>query len=194
MLLFCLVLLDFFLPGTLCYWSYICWFSSPEENHFNMASTGHFYRYSFRIYSKSPALKYGITFLKKNCTKPGFLNQYFCIIMQTWMIGMLIKPQSFILYKHFFVFNKSTLCFKLHKPFFKYLVKKLEKHFAESSLSFSHIFFNAKFSNRLFYLGLVWKTHHVLFSSQFFHVIFQQQRFNYFLNKSLWFSWRDHGR
>ena len=34
--------------GTLCYWSYICWLSSPAENHCNVVSIGQFYRYSFR--------------------------------------------------------------------------------------------------------------------------------------------------
>ena len=44
----------------------------------------------------------------------------FCIIMQTWMIGMLIKPQSYTLYI-FFVFHKSTQYFKPQKPFWKCL-------------------------------------------------------------------------
>ena len=45
-----------FLPGTLCYWSYIFWFFSPEENHFNVVSIGQYYRYSFGIYPQSPKL------------------------------------------------------------------------------------------------------------------------------------------
>ena len=65
LLLFCLMFLTLFLPCTLCYWSFICWLSSSEENHFNVVSVGQFYRYSLRIYSQSPPLKYGRTFLQE---------------------------------------------------------------------------------------------------------------------------------
>ena len=47
---------------------------------------------------------------------------------------MLIKLQSLILHKHFFVSNKSTLCFKLYKLFLKNIwSKKIEKPFEETS-------------------------------------------------------------
>ena len=51
--------------STLCYWSYICWFSNLEENYFNVVSIAQFCRYYFRMYSQSPPLKYGGTFLQK---------------------------------------------------------------------------------------------------------------------------------
>ena len=59
-----------------------------------------------------------------------FKSTFFPLEMQTWMIGMLIKPQSFTLYKHVFVFNKS-------KPVSKWKNCKIEKSFAETSLCLS---------------------------------------------------------
>ena len=38
-------------PSKLCYWSFICCFSSPAGNHCNVVIIGQFYRYASRTCS-----------------------------------------------------------------------------------------------------------------------------------------------
>ena len=85
---------------------------------------------------------------------------FFCIRMQTWMIGMLIKPQSFILYKHFFVFNKLPHVSNFVSPFFKISGQKNWKTFCrDQPLFLFHRFLHSKFSNRLYFTWTLFEKH-----------------------------------
>ena len=112
------------------------------------------------------------------CSKQARVN-IFCIKMQTWMIGMLIKPQSFTLNRHFLFLINLPYFSNFISLFLKYLVKKMEKHIAKTSLCLSFTNFSMQsFPKDYILLGPCLKnTSYII---QFYHVMFQQQRFNYF--------------
>ena len=82
-----------------------------------------------------------------------FKSIFFCIRMQRWMIGMLIKSQSFILYKHFLFFYPVS---NFISPFWKIPGQKNEIFFCrDQPVSLSLIFKCKVFQQIIFYLGLV---------------------------------------
>ena len=88
---------------TLCYWPYICWFSSPEENYFNVASIGQYCRSSFRIYSQSPFLKYERSVLLKKLfmgDKP-FGQSYWGLFYIGGIMTALCKRRQRVSQMHF---------------------------------------------------------------------------------------------
>ena len=82
---------------------------------------------------------------------------------------------------------------KVISPLLKISGQKSWRTFCrDHPLSLFHRFLNAKFFNRSWFTWTLFEKHIMYYS--FLHIIFQQQRFHYFSNKSLWFSRRDHGR
>ena len=88
-----------------------------------------------------------------------------------------VKRKSYILHMYFLFLIKFILCFKL--PVLKYFVYKIEKPLEETSLflSFFHRFLMQSFPADLNFRPVLKNTS---FFTQFFHVLFQQQRFNFF--------------
>ena len=78
---------------------------------------------------------------------------FFCIRMQIWITGMLIKLQSFIPYKNIFFFLMNLpYVSNFVSPFFKISGQKYWKSFCrDQPLSLFHRFLNLKFSNRLYF-------------------------------------------
>ena len=89
---------------------------------------------------------------------------------------MLIKPQSFVLYKHVFIFNKSTL-FQTEKN------KKLKSLLQRPAFVSLLLILNAYFP--LDYILLAPCLKNTSCVIQFYQIIIQQQRLNNFLNEFL---------
>ena len=98
MLLFCVVLLGVFFPGTLCCWSYICYSLALKKIILMWSVLASSIGTLLEYIPQFPPLKYGRTFLQKKLfmgDKPFWLNLWELFYMGRLMIALCKRRGSF---------------------------------------------------------------------------------------------------